>query len=270
MKYCQLPPTPALASVVKHYWSLEQSAHEAALTRELVLPDGCPEIVFNLSDRFLRYTEETAFEHQPRTLIAGQMTRSILIGPGGEVKLFGVRFQPYGASAFLDIPISDMTDRIESLDALFPKKESEFHERLLEAATFDECVAIFERTIGAEFTAKFPERRFCEVAELLARSDSGRIAQFAANVGWTERKLERDFKRYVGLSPKMYQRVTRFASIVRALEHFGPDELMDHAHELGYYDQPHMINEFRSFARESPTAFYARSHQLSELFTTGG
>lgn len=270
MNYQQQPPSHRFSRLIKHFWSLEQSAVEALDTREPVLPDGCPEIVFNLSDRFRRYTTDTDFELQPRTIIAGQMTRSIVIGPSGNVRLFGVRFQPFGAYSFLRVPMSELADSTDGLDLVLGERESELRNSLLEAETFSEQIAVFERVASFRIADRSPvDHRFANTVERFADMRGAKVSSIAAEIGWSERKLERDFAKYVGISPKMFGRISRFSSMVRAMENHGPLRLVDDAHTYGYYDQSHMINEFREFSGESPTAFYERSHRLSELFTVG-
>lgn len=270
MRYQESLPSFHLSHVVKHFWSLEQSTAEALGTREPVLPDGCPEVIFNLADRFRRYGSNDDHELQPHTLVAGQMTKRIVIGPSGDVNLFGVRFRPFGAYCLLGVPMSELSNRTDGLDLLMPRSESILREQLLSADSFAAKISVIEKVLtdGLRRVAS-PDSKLVFAVDALARNGTIRVAKMAAEIGWTERKLERDFKKYVGLSPKMFGRVSRFASIVRSMEISGINGLIDHAHKYGYYDQSHMINDFRAFAGESPTAFYARTHRLSELFTIG-
>jgi AraC-like DNA-binding protein len=198
------------------------------------------------------------------------MTRSIIIGPGGNVKLFGVRFQPFGAYCFLRVPMAIFADRTDGLDLLMSEGESALRDSLLEAETFAGQISAFETEVGLRIAnVSAVDHRLAYAVRRFGDIGGAKVSSLAAEIGWSERKLERDFAKYVGLSPKIFGRVSRFSSMVRALESHGPLGLIDHTHEYGYYDQSHMINEFREFSGESPTAFYERSHRLSEFFTVG-
>jgi AraC-like DNA-binding protein len=270
MQYVESSPSPDLRHFIKCFWSLKQSAIEAADSHEPVLPDGRVEIVFNLATRFRRYHSESEFSLQPRTLVAGQMTRNIVIGPSGDVELFGVRFQPVGASYFFGLPMSELTDRIEDYSDLNSTESSTLEDRLLGAHSFERRVSIFEIELRNRLRkVTFDEKFAACVNSVSTIGENVSIPRLASSLGWSERKLERDFKKYVGVSPKTFSRIKRFTSIVKSLESFGPARLVEYAHHYGYYDQSDMINEFRGFAGESPTAFYERSHRLSELFTVG-
>lgn len=164
----------------------------------------------------------------------------------------------------------EFADRTDGLDLLMAGRESDFRDSLLEAESFIGQIIAFEREVSVGLAdVSDLDHRLAYAVRRFGNMGGAKVSSLAAEIGWSERKLERDFAKYVGLSPKMFGRVSRFSSMVRAMESHGPLGLIDHAHDFGYYDQSHMINEFREFSGESPTAFYERSHRLSELFTVG-
>lgn len=268
MKYQESPPSAQFAGEIKCFWAIEDAAG-ADNEPQPVLPDCCPEIVFNLSDRFRRFHSENNFEMQPRTLVAGQMTRGILIGPSGNVNLFGVRFHPVGAFGAFTAPMSQLTDRIENADGIWGNAESLLHEQLSAAASFQERIECFESFLHLrQAKTKQISRELAYAVGVLQNCET-RIASLARELGWSERRLERNFNDRVGVSPKMFSRILRFQRLVKLLETDGLADLSDAAIACGYYDQPHMNREFTSFAGTSPTAFLNASHRLSEIFVNG-
>lgn len=266
MNYHETPPSPRLAGYVKCFWSLEIHGPEAG-EPEPVVPDGCIEIVFNLADRFRRFHDSGSVEVQPSSLIAGQMRQSILIGPSGDVRLFGVRFQPAGAYAFFRFDMSELADRIEPLDAVWASVR-EIEERLAIAHDFDSCVAIIEAELALRLRENSPiDRLLRRAVEKVSIENGGRpIAALAKDMGISERGLERRFKQSIGLSPKMFSRIVRFQGVLRSLESAAAPGILDAAADFGYYDQSHLINDFRQFAGVSPAAFFERSLPLTDIF----
>ncbi|MGH9947058.1 MAG: DUF6597 domain-containing transcriptional factor [Pyrinomonadaceae bacterium] len=270
MKYRESKPSPPLSRYIKCFWSIEHEAVESA-PPEPVLPDGCPEIVFNLADRFRLFNSDGIFAEQPRALFAGQITKRITIGPSGKVSLFGVRFHPAGAYPFVGTPISEFTNQVDGLELAIGNDSFELEDRILSSQTIRERRSVFE-TFLFERLARCDEydANLQKAAELIVeRNGVVVISNLAAELGWGERMLERRFKKFLGLSPKLFARIRRFSAVLKAIESFGPERSLEFAHDYDYYDQAHMINDFREFAAESPTAFYERSHRLSELFTVG-
>jgi AraC-like DNA-binding protein len=73
-------------------------------------------------------------------------------------------------------------------------------------------------------------------------------------VGWSERHFAVQFREQVGVAPKAFARILRFARAVRLLTSDRAPDLADLALACGYYDQAHFARDFRAFAGTTPTA----------------
>ena len=268
MKYLERSPSPRLAEYVKCFWSLEDLQTPDGEQSEPVVPDGCIEIIFNLSDRFRRYHANGEIELQPSSIVAGQIETNILIGPSGDVRLFGIRFKAAGAFPFFDLEMNALANRIEPLDTVWGSSVPEIEERLWFAATFEEQIAVAEAALADRFSACLAIDPWVTkaVASISSQNGSTKVQKIAKDIGISERGLERRFNRYVGLSPKAFSRIIRFQGVLRALESAERPDILDTAHQFGYYDQSHLINDFRQYAGLSPGAFAERSHGITELF----
>jgi transcriptional regulator GlxA family with amidase domain len=92
-----------------------------------------------------------------------------------------------------------------------------------------------------------------EMSWALAALARGRSAgAVARELGWSDRRLLRTFRRQVGVPPTVYARIVRFR---RALGLLGAAPLGDVALTAGYYDQAHMNRDFRAFAGVAPGAY---------------
>jgi len=69
-----------------------------------VLPDGRPELILHLGDRFTRVDANGCTEMQSTMIVAGQLTGPLVLRPTGRVSVLGVRLRPYGAAALLRAP----------------------------------------------------------------------------------------------------------------------------------------------------------------------
>jgi AraC-like DNA-binding protein len=267
MIYQESQPTAGLSRIVKCYWALEYDKPHVS-EPELVLPDCCPEIVFNLSERFLRVHSDRE-ERQPGALFAGQMSRSIMLRPSGNVKLFGIRLQPAGASCIVGFPANNITDAIVGFDDACGREGRELEERLNVATTFADRIAIFERWACRRLSRGADLDHLAAHASLLISEGRGAhaISAVANRIGVSERRLERHFKRSIGISPKTFSRIVRFQSVVRSVQNNATTDVLETALDLGYYDQSHLIRDFREFSGITPQAFFDRTHQISDIFT---
>lgn len=268
MEYFEAKPSPPLTGFIKCFWAIRSDAGSGA--PEPVLPDGCPEIVFNLSDRFLRIYADGSHEAQPRAIVSGQLRSSISIMPTGRVDLFGVRFHPNGAFPLLRTPLCELTDQVEPLDSLIGSDAEEIAEMIAGASEFRSRGQLFEHFFLRSLDG-FDNR--VDLLGWLCRSITDQRGQISVSdlcefFGVVERTLERTFQRFVGLPPKTFARIIRFQNVVRRIEAADTTSLLDTALDFGYYDQSHMIREFREFAGQSPLAYFEETHRISELFTS--
>ncbi len=102
-----------------------------------------------------------------------------------------------------------------------------------------------------------------------------RVRDAVAETGFTERQVLSLFRRWIGVSPKQYARISRFqhaAAIARASWRRGSGawrasaaatRLGRVAAETGYADQTHLTHEFHAFAGMTPGAYVAAYRGLT-------
>ena len=78
------------------------------------------------------------------------------------------------------------------------------------------------------------------------------IAELARELGWSRKRIVARFREEVGLTPKAAARLLRFE---RARELAGTLPWAEIAFDCGYYDQSHLINDFRAVTGRSPETF---------------
>jgi AraC-like DNA-binding protein len=129
-------------------------------------------------------------------------------------------------------------------------------ERLGDAGHAEARIEVFE-TILAE---RLPRLRGLHpaVAAALPQLRAGRgIGWLVAQSGFGHRHFARLFLETVGLSPKLYARVSRFARVIQRVTHEPAAPWADVAAEAGYADQPHFNREFRALAGFAPGRYRA-------------
>lgn len=248
-QYAELAPSAALAPWVACYWSIR--AADALPMRNRVLPDGCADVIVDLTA-----------DSQP--IVVGAMRTAAVVPLAGCVDLFGVRFWPGRALPFLDIPLSELTDGRIPLDAIWGDDAAAFADAFA-AGTPTARAACVERILCRRLgsttldNCEGDEALATRAVRLLERVD-GRVGvrALATALGAGERQLERAFDRSVGLSPKVFGRVLRFRRAVREIQ-CGIDGRVpawtDVAFGAGYADQSHLIREFKSLAGLTPAQY---------------
>jgi AraC-like DNA-binding protein len=262
MQYLESRPKFPLHKTVHSLWQLEDKASSNPECNS-VPPDGCVEIIFNLAEPFRRLHPNHRTELQPSSIFVGQMKHPTRIQPTGRVSLFGIRFQPYGASRFIDLPMNECCDQIVPLGEILNPIASEFEERIHLAASFSDRVRIAESML-LTLMKQESNSRIETAVEMIQNAAS--VDQIASHLGVSSRQLVRDFQREVGLTPKLLARIVRFQKIFQAIQ-YTPDSWASIAFDCGYYDQAHLIRDFQEFAGETPSTFLLQQHELTDRFT---
>ena len=269
MRYEEFRPAEPLAKFIKCFWVLESAASQSAAP-ERILPDGCTEIVFHLGDPFDQHKADGTTERQPLALLVGQMREHLLIQPTGRVRVLGVRFWPGGAYPFLALPQIEIAGRVVALDSIWGAITSELHSRIADSATPAASVRQVETTLLA-CLSRFRRRDdgvLNAIALILRSGGCLPVESLAKNMGISLRKLDRTFNTRVGLTPKTLCRIVRFQRVFKMLERTDSGRgWAQIALDCGYYDQAHFVKEFKEFAGEAPTSYFAEQNAMSDYFT---
>ena len=146
MEYLEFLPAGTMASLVRCYWCLSNGDNDSpslhgpgdAASADPALPDGSPELIFNLGDPFEYVAPDGVVTRQPQAFLVGQITRPMVVRPTGRIDLVAVRFEAHGASILYD-PLNRLTDRWIDVGEM-PND----HLQLL-AANLGSAMSIFEK-----------------------------------------------------------------------------------------------------------------------------
>lgn len=120
--YREYLPGADLNAFVECYWTRTQSRGEPDTER--VLPDGCIDILFHFSGT-------GGLAETVKATVVGTMTRALLVDPSSRPQFYlGIRFRPAGASAFLSVDCSELTDRILPLSEFWGREACLLEEQL--------------------------------------------------------------------------------------------------------------------------------------------
>src|SRR5262249_29283323 len=120
--------------------------------------------------------------------------------------------------------------------------------------------------IGKRLSTLFDPQQVQAAARLLYYTrGTFRVAELADYCNLSLRQLQRQFHDATGGSPKALARTIRFYAIRSRLT-FEPDtNLTDLAHEFGYTDQAHFINDFKAFTNRTPGEYVVDMRRFWEM-----
>ncbi|WP_371409444.1 helix-turn-helix domain-containing protein [Micromonospora zamorensis] len=196
-------------------------------------------------------------------------TRTVGVGEGVELLL-----APLTARRLLGLPLSELTNRAVDVGQLPGRWLHRLRGRLAEAPGWPERFALLDRVLTARLAASPPVDARLDWAWrwLVSSGGQGSVGVLADELGWSRRHLASRFREEVGLPPKMAARLLRFQRAYAVLTDVGPTagapvgadrpevgavDWATVATRYGYYDQSHLIRDFRQFAGATPAALLA-------------
>ncbi|GAA2223220.1 helix-turn-helix domain-containing protein [Streptomyces amakusaensis] len=217
-----------------------------------VLPQPTVVVVVGLGDNPVTVAGATG-QRPMRSLVAALSPGPVRIR-GERVECLEVRLSPRAAYALLGVSPRELDGSVTGLEELWGRHERVLRERLTDAATWRERLALMDgfllgRAAGAPSMSP-------EVAAawdtIVARRGRVRVGDLAVSCGWSRKKLWSRFSAQIGLTPKRAAMIVRFDHAARALRAGGSPA--DTALACGYADQPHLHRDALALAGCTPGA----------------
>jgi AraC-like DNA-binding protein len=268
MVFRRYKPAPPLSDFIENLWLYEGYASPHA--KERIFPSGTFELVFNLHDNELRIFKPEEPDKCNRfsgALVSGPYEESFLTDTPEEASVMGVHFKPAGAAAFLGCSAQNFNDLHVDLEQVWGAVSREIHERLCASRSHAERFRLLEKLLRDRLQ-RTPTRN-CAVATALNTfhliGKRIRTRQLAREAGLSEKRFIDVFKAEVGMTPKMFDRILRFHRVIVAVRNNDTPDWTKIATDFGYFDQSHLIRDFRAFSGFSPENYAARLRKLRML-----
>jgi AraC-like DNA-binding protein len=189
------------------------------------------------------------------------------------VDTVGIRFRAGETRAVLPMSMSGTSDREVPLAAMVGRGVAGALTRALRLArTRDQRMAAVERWLGARLAGRPAEpspgpTAARAVAMIRDARGQARIDDVARSLGWSRRRMERIFARDLGIRPKVYARIVRLNAVLATLEDAERGRAVDVALDAGYFDQAHLLRDFRILAGRTPRSRRESDGEMARHFT---
>ncbi|HEY3705889.1 MAG TPA: helix-turn-helix domain-containing protein [Terracidiphilus sp.] len=226
---------------------------------ERIVPNAQAHLMINLAENAFRtydHVRPALVTRHAGAVLAGPHAQSVVLDTSQMCWLAAVEFRAGGAGHFFGMPASEASNQVVSLDVLWRKGGGTLRERLLDASSAQQRFAVVEELLLEHLDQRFDPA----VAWAIGAVQRGmRISEIVSQLGLLPRTFERRFASRVGLTPKRFARVRRLQRVLRSIRTGPPTDWTALAIKHGYYDQSHLIHEFRELADITPAAYRPHS-----------
>lgn len=210
------------------------------------VPDGSTDLVFGIGEKDVKlYLGGTVLKAKQWEFEEGRT-------------YFGARFLPGKCVLPQGMKIKEVVDK--DLEIPWNEYGSELAERIAEGKSLIEKADSFFQCFPQHIKVGEKEN-ICAIEQYVRRriyEKNGNITikELAGETGYSECYIRRSFEQIHGISPKVFERFVRFQNMLREIgENTESVDIEQIALECGYYDQSHMMKDFKSFTGTTPEQY---------------
>ena len=247
--YTEVGPCDMLRPYIRCFWGTPAPIDTGTPSHDcgIVVPDTCMDVIF-----YVNYTENRidgvfcALDDRSRLLTqedASAARRSV----------FGIRFYAWTASLFAEYPLTGSKNGRFSVEDFFPELKKQLEPILFEAESLtDKVYAAGKILLKNIYTERSDPDLMNAVCQMIRLNGTAKIGDLTSCTAVSERRLERLFAENMGASPKTLCGLIRYQMLWQDILFGSSLSPSDAVEKYGYFDQAHMLNDFRRRHMMSP------------------
>lgn len=210
-------------------------------------------LCFFLHDQIKTKNENGDFITGARSSIIGPQLTPVTLDLGQKHFSVIVNLKPCGMYRLLGIPMDEIVDRYFDARQVIGREIDEVLDRLFEAESNHEKNIIIQKYLIHKLKHLKAALPFDQaMLQLICAGGNLTIEYVAAQSFLSIRQFERKCLERVGVPPKVFARIIRFSNAYKYKEENPTMTWVDIAHRCGYFDQMHLIRDFKFFAGFTP------------------
>jgi len=223
---------PQFQDFVLCLWEMRPVSGEKAVVGDhIILADGCIDLVADFEKR------EIGFAGMSKTVFDDELNAPYWH--------YGARFKPGAFHAITGIPATEAMDRFLPINSV----DAGFDVRSFFALPFAEAKEHFRKYIGALIMDK--DTHLTTLFDAFSDDIPDSVSEIYNRMCYSPKQSQRIFYRHFGLSPQMSLCIIRFQKCLQVLTSGASSQngILD---ALNYYDQSHLINDFKKYIGLTP------------------
>jgi len=270
IKFKSFDPSPGMSGLVHRYMLTEGFVPSEAPLVMMMVPALMEMLSFVLSNGVSTLHTNGKEIDTADAQVLGQYPTSFQVAVSGELKYLAVHIKSPGMFRLFNLPARRFTSNIATpLSELIGKEAFALCEELKAADSVEKAIERIESFLISQLSKSNAKvHKSVEPALAFIQQSKGiSIMEVAIHAHTSPRMLQKIFLKQVGLSPKEYVKVTRFTQALRIIMNSESFSWKQIVHELGYFDQAHFINDFKSISGQPPKEYFAAYPTAHKFFS---
>jgi len=231
--------SPLLSNYIESIFHFKDFTPDHSIER--VVPTGHVFIIFELDDIPRNTFDNTTLKPNntyTKVWISGMHKNYISISAHQKSEMFVIQFKPFGTYPFFHFPAESLNEKICSSEKIFGEELLKLRDDILKPSTPRDKFLVAENWLTKRYnSAKVPSEELLAIIKKLQQEPASHLNKIIDHYPHTQKHLIDQFKKYVGLTPKYYQRVVRFNDILQQIKQKESILWSQVAYQCGYSDQ---------------------------------
>lgn len=249
--------TPFLSPYIEAIFHYKEFYPDHSVER--VVPTGHSYLIFELDDMPRNTFDNESLKSNgtfTKAWISGMHKHYISISAHQKSEMFVIQFKALGAYPFLHDHMHTLNEKVLPAEEILGEEILVLREEIYTRQTLKDKFLVAENWLKKRIDKqKTPPDTLHAVIEKLREQPVAHHRQILKSYPNTQKHLINQFKKYVGLTPKYFQRVLRFNEILQKVQQKEKIRWSQIAYQCGYADQSHFIKEFKYFSGYNPQDF---------------
>jgi len=207
------------------FWEMQPLSNLNLTVDNIIVADGCIDLVVSFDEGLIGFAgmSKTIFDFKHKL-----PTRS-----------FGIRMLPGAFHQLTGLPATVAMDTFLLIEDIFP----EFDCKSFFALSYELAKEYFRNFLTEKTRGKKPNK-FTNLFHLLSENMPNTTTMLYQTLRFSPRQCQRLFIKHYGITPKMVLSIIRFQRCLEILTtcQATPADILS---ATNYYDQPHLINDFK-------------------------
>ncbi|AXU71951.1 TPA: helix-turn-helix domain-containing protein [Clostridioides difficile] len=167
-----------------------------------------------------------------------------------------IEFQPAGFFPLIGIQQSELIDKVVPFSIINTSLDLEIKKIFNESLSIDKLILKLEELLISNIKIEYSYEFILAIQLIIQNSGNISSQEISKKVFYSSRHLNRLFNQYLGLSMKSFSRLVRINKSIKLLNN-NKTSLMSICNELGFYDIPHFIKDFKIVCGITPQKYRA-------------
>ncbi|MET0636821.1 MAG: AraC family transcriptional regulator [Chitinophagaceae bacterium] len=271
----EIAPAPQLAPFIKCYTYRSFDTEGASLikpwhaTTEVNIPFFFKALPLHLKDPSTGHVLQTG----KYSGICGMADRFIgEMSFNGRYAFFQIIFRPNGFYKIFRMPGKEISNHIFNPEDICHSGIRTLYDQLASSDTIHQMVQLAERWISEELN----KQRIVNGTDAISRTSAyiirqaglADVVQLASYANMSLRNFERRFAEETGIAAKQFCCITRFSNALQIKLEHPSFNWASIAQQAGYFDQMHLIKDFKKYAGAPPASLIKNVPLLEEHYNS--